>query len=38
MPNSDFGGCSGASVIAIFVPHVGPHFPNIGYFEVYAGI
>ena len=38
MPNSDLGGCSGAPVMAIFVSHVGPHFPNIGYFEVYEGI
>ena len=37
-PNSDPVGCSGAPVIAMFVSHVGPHFPNIGYFEVYEGI
>ena len=36
--NSDPGGCSGAPVMAIFVSHVGPRFPNIGYFEVYEGI
>ena len=38
MPNSDPGGCSGAPVKAMFVSHVGPHFSNIGYFEVYEGI
>ena len=29
---------SGARVMAIFGSHVGPHVPNIGYFDVYAGI
>ena len=38
MPNSDPGGCFGAPVMANFVSHVGPHFPNTGYFEVYEGI
>ena len=38
VPNSDPGGCSGGSVMAIFVSHVSPHFPNIGYFEVYECI
>ena len=38
MPNSGRGGCSGARDMTIFVSHVGRHFPNIGYFEVYEGI
>ena len=38
VPNSDPGGCVGAPVMVIFVSHVGPHFPNIGYFEVCEGI
>ena len=38
VPNSDLGGCSGAPVMGIFVSHVGPHLPNIGYFEVYEGV
>ena len=38
VPNSDARGCSGAPVMTICVSHVGPHFPNMGYFEVYEGI
>ena len=38
MPNSIPGGCSGGPVMVIFVSHVGPHFRNIGCFEVYKGI
>ena len=38
VPNSDPRECSGAPVMTIFVSHVGPYFPNIGYFEVYEGI
>ena len=36
--NLDLGGCSKTRVMTIFVFHVDPHFPNIGYFEVYGGI
>ena len=36
--NSDSRGCSGAPAMDIFVSHVGPHFSNIGYFEVYGAI
>ena len=39
--NSDPWGCSGVRVMNIFVFYVGPHFPNIEYFEVlkvYGGI
>ena len=36
--NSRFGKRSGARVMTIFVSHVGPHLPNIEYFEVYEGI
>ena len=28
----------GARVMTIFVSHVGPHFPNVEYFEVYGSI
>ena len=38
MANSDSGEYLGAPVMAIFVSHVVPHFPNIGDFEVYEGI
>ena len=41
VPNSDFGGCSGAPVMPIFVSHVGPHFLVLvifHYMEVYEGI
>ena len=38
MPNSDLGGCSGGPVMPICVSHGDPHFPNVGYFEVYEGI
>ena len=38
VPNSVPGGCSGAPVMVFFVSHVGPHFANIGYSEVYEGI
>ena len=36
----EFGpwGMSGGRVMTIFVVYVGPHFPNIGYFDVYGGI
>ena len=37
MSNLDPEGCSGARVMTIFVFYVGPHFPNIEYFEVYGG-
>ena len=36
--NLDPGGCLGAGVMTIFVFYVGPHFPNIGDFDVYGGI
>ena len=36
--NSAPWGCSGARVMMIFGSHVGPHFANIEYFEVYEGI
>ena len=32
------GDARGGRVITIFVSHVGPHIPNIEYFEVYGGI
>ena len=38
MPNSDPWGPPGTRVITIFVFYVGPHFPNIQYFDVCAGI
>ena len=34
----DPAGCSGGSVMAICVSHVGPYFTNIGYLDVYEGI
>ena len=34
----DLWGCPGARVMTIFVSHVGRHFTNIGYFEVYGRI
>ena len=36
--NLDPGECPGVRVMTIFVFYVGPHFPNIEYFEVYGGI
>ena len=36
--NMDLGGCSRTRVMTIFVFVVGPHFQNIGYFDVYGGI
>ena len=36
--NSHLWKRSGVRVMTIFGSHVGPHFPNIGYFEVYGGI
>ena len=36
--NLDPGGCPGARVMTIFVFYVGPHFPNIVYFDVYGGM
>ena len=39
--NLDPGGCPGTRVVTIFVFDVGPHFPNIQYFDVcgvYEGI
>ena len=36
--NYHFWKRSGARVMAICGSHVGPHIPNIGYFEVYEGI
>ena len=36
--NSDPWGCSGARDLIIFVFDVGPHIPNIEYFEVYEGV
>ena len=36
--NYDPWGCSGAQVVTTFVSYVAPHFPYIGYFEVYGGI
>ena len=36
--NSEPWGWSGARVMIICVSYVGPHFPDIGYFEVYAGM
>ena len=38
VPNCDSWGCSGAPVMVFFVSHVGPHFANIGFFEVYECI
>ena len=37
MSNSHFGE-QPARDMTIFGSHVGPHIPNIGYFEVYEGI
>ena len=36
--NVDPWGCPGARVMTILVFYVGPHFPNIGDFDVYEGI
>ena len=36
--NSHLWKRSGARVMTIFGFHVGPHIPNIEYFEVYEGI
>ena len=38
MPNSGHGGYHRARVMTIFVFYVGPHFPNIQYFDVCGGI
>ena len=32
--NMDPGGCPGIRVMTFFVFYVGPHFPNIQYFDV----
>ena len=32
--NVEPGGCPGTRVMTIFVFYVGPHFPNIQYFDV----
>ena len=36
--HSDSWGRTGAGVMTIFVSYVGSNFPNIEYFEVYAGL
>ena len=38
MSNSHLWKRSGARVMTIFVFHIGPHVPNIEYFEVYERI
>ena len=38
MSNSGHGGCPGICFMTIVGSYVGPHFPNIAYFEVYEGI
>ena len=36
--NSNFGKRPADRVKPIFGPHVGPHIPNIGYFEIYESV
>ena len=36
--NMDAGGCCRTRVMTTFVLYVGPHFPNIQYFDVCGGI